>query len=127
MRNRLSAFLYGSGPPCADKRYLFPEGVKAVGDAVDLIAAGKAPRIVQPTEGATYDPLWKVSEGLACESAYVVTHKGFSVYVHCGVNVWLSLERKDSTYGFCSLHSVREVASWLPSSSFQFLALPNGS
>lgn len=48
-------------PFLPDKRFLFPDGVKAVGDAVDLIASGEAPRIVQPTEGATYDPLWKVS------------------------------------------------------------------
>lgn len=41
------------------KRYLFPEGVKALGEAVDLIASGKAPRIPQPEAGATYDPLWK--------------------------------------------------------------------
>jgi hypothetical protein len=46
----------------ADKRYLFPEGVKALGDAVDLIAAGEAPRVAQPEEGATYDPLWKVRD-----------------------------------------------------------------
>lgn len=38
-------------------RFLFPEGVRAMGEAVELIAAGKAPRTVQPTEGATYDPM----------------------------------------------------------------------
>ncbi|XP_050412601.1 cytosolic 10-formyltetrahydrofolate dehydrogenase isoform X2 [Patella vulgata] len=40
-------------------RFLFPEGVKAMGEAVQLIADGKAPKIVQPEEGATYDPLIK--------------------------------------------------------------------
>ena len=28
-------------------------------EAVDLISEGKAPRIVQPEEGATYDKIWK--------------------------------------------------------------------
>eukprot|EP00850_Spirogloea_muscicola_P007137 SM000035S13117 [mRNA] locus=s35:541699:543389:- [translate_table: standard] len=41
------------------KRFLFPEGVKAMGEAVDLIVRGEAPRIAQPEEGASYDPLWK--------------------------------------------------------------------
>uniref|UniRef100_A0A336KCV9 10-formyltetrahydrofolate dehydrogenase n=1 Tax=Culicoides sonorensis TaxID=179676 RepID=A0A336KCV9_CULSO len=38
------------------KRFLYPEGVKAMGEAVKMIANGNAPKIVQPTEGATYDP-----------------------------------------------------------------------
>ncbi|KAL3219696.1 hypothetical protein MRX96_030248 [Rhipicephalus microplus] len=43
-------------------RFLFPEGVKAMGEAVELIASGKAPRIAQPTEGATYDPMLNKKE-----------------------------------------------------------------
>ena len=31
-------------------------------EAVNLIAAGKAPRIPQPEEGASYDPIWKKKE-----------------------------------------------------------------
>lgn len=38
------------------KRFLYPVGIEAMGEAVDLIAAGKAPKIVQPQHGATYDP-----------------------------------------------------------------------
>ncbi|VDL70409.1 unnamed protein product [Nippostrongylus brasiliensis] len=38
------------------KRFLYPAGVDAMAEAVELIAAGKAPRIVQPTEGASYEP-----------------------------------------------------------------------
>lgn len=38
------------------KRFLYPEGVKAMGEAVKLIVHGTAPKIVQPIEGATYDP-----------------------------------------------------------------------
>ncbi|KAK6748202.1 hypothetical protein RB195_001056 [Necator americanus] len=38
------------------KRFLYPAGVEAMAEAVELIAAGKAPRIVQPTEGASYEP-----------------------------------------------------------------------
>eukprot|EP00271_Cylindrocystis_brebissonii_P020811 TRINITY_DN7090_c0_g2_i1.p1 TRINITY_DN7090_c0_g2~~TRINITY_DN7090_c0_g2_i1.p1 ORF type:complete len:331 (+),score=63.05 TRINITY_DN7090_c0_g2_i1:590-1582(+) len=41
------------------KRFLFPEGVKAMGEAVDLIANGNAPRVPQSEEGASYDPIWK--------------------------------------------------------------------
>ncbi|CAJ0933258.1 unnamed protein product, partial [Mesorhabditis belari] len=38
------------------KRFLYPEGVTAMAEAVEMIAAGTAPRIVQPEEGASYDP-----------------------------------------------------------------------
>ncbi|KAH8274120.1 hypothetical protein KR044_011115, partial [Drosophila immigrans] len=38
------------------KRFLYPEGVKAMGVAVDMIANGTAPKIPQPDDGATYDP-----------------------------------------------------------------------
>ncbi|KAH8377693.1 hypothetical protein KR093_006659, partial [Drosophila rubida] len=38
------------------KRFLYPEGVKAMGVAVDMIANGTALKIAQPDEGATYDP-----------------------------------------------------------------------
>ncbi|KAK3610577.1 hypothetical protein CHS0354_009017 [Potamilus streckersoni] len=40
-------------------RFLYPEGVKAMGEAVQLIVDGKAPVITQPEEGATYDALLK--------------------------------------------------------------------
>ncbi|XP_040214929.1 cytosolic 10-formyltetrahydrofolate dehydrogenase [Rana temporaria] len=40
-------------------RFLFPEGVKGMVEAVRMIAEGKAPRIPQPEEGATYDPMQK--------------------------------------------------------------------
>ncbi|XP_017471708.1 PREDICTED: cytosolic 10-formyltetrahydrofolate dehydrogenase [Rhagoletis zephyria] len=38
------------------KRFLYPEGVKSMGIAVDLVAAGTAPKITQTEIGATYDP-----------------------------------------------------------------------
>ncbi|XP_036386610.1 cytosolic 10-formyltetrahydrofolate dehydrogenase [Megalops cyprinoides] len=41
------------------KRFLFPEGVKGTVEAVRLIATGKAPRITQPEEGATYEGIQK--------------------------------------------------------------------
>nr|XP_033782372.1 cytosolic 10-formyltetrahydrofolate dehydrogenase isoform X1 [Geotrypetes seraphini]XP_033782373.1 cytosolic 10-formyltetrahydrofolate dehydrogenase isoform X1 [Geotrypetes seraphini] len=40
-------------------RFLFPEGVKGMVEAVKLIDEGAAPRIPQPMEGATYDPIQK--------------------------------------------------------------------
>uniref|UniRef100_A0A8B9LT93 10-formyltetrahydrofolate dehydrogenase n=1 Tax=Astyanax mexicanus TaxID=7994 RepID=A0A8B9LT93_ASTMX len=41
------------------KRFLFPEGVKGMVEAVKLIAEGKAPKIKQPEEGATYECIQK--------------------------------------------------------------------
>jgi len=43
-------------------RFLYPEGVKAMLEAVDLIHEGKAPKIKQPEEGATYDAMWNKKE-----------------------------------------------------------------
>ena len=40
-------------------RFLFPSGVRAMAKAVRLIDEGKAPRIKQPEEGATYDAMIK--------------------------------------------------------------------
>uniref|UniRef100_A0A452UWX2 10-formyltetrahydrofolate dehydrogenase n=1 Tax=Ursus maritimus TaxID=29073 RepID=A0A452UWX2_URSMA len=40
-------------------RFLFPEGIKAMVEAVQLIADGKAPRIPQREEGATYEGIQK--------------------------------------------------------------------
>jgi methionyl-tRNA formyltransferase len=36
--------------------HLFPMGVEAILEAIDLVKAGKAPKIPQPEEGATYEP-----------------------------------------------------------------------
>ncbi|KAG1651981.1 Mitochondrial 10-formyltetrahydrofolate dehydrogenase [Nymphon striatum] len=36
-------------------RFMFPEGIKAMGEAVDMVANGTAPRIMQTEEGASYD------------------------------------------------------------------------
>ncbi|MFH4973651.1 hypothetical protein AB6A40_000360 [Gnathostoma spinigerum] len=38
------------------KRFLYPEGVKGMAEAVKLIATGTAPKIVQSEEGASYEP-----------------------------------------------------------------------
>ncbi|XP_039617758.1 mitochondrial 10-formyltetrahydrofolate dehydrogenase [Polypterus senegalus] len=42
-------------------RFLFPEGIKGMVEAVQLIADGKAPRVPQPQEGATYEGIQKKS------------------------------------------------------------------
>lgn len=39
------------------KRFLYPVGVTSVARAVDMVADGSAPRIVQTEKGATYDPM----------------------------------------------------------------------
>ncbi|XP_058122396.1 cytosolic 10-formyltetrahydrofolate dehydrogenase [Anopheles ziemanni] len=38
------------------KRFLYPEGVTSMAEAVDMIAAGTAPKIPQTEIGASYDP-----------------------------------------------------------------------
>ncbi|XP_076047759.1 cytosolic 10-formyltetrahydrofolate dehydrogenase isoform X2 [Oratosquilla oratoria] len=38
-------------------RFMYPEGIKAMAEAVRLVADGKAPKIPQTEEGATYDPM----------------------------------------------------------------------
>ncbi|KAJ7329057.1 hypothetical protein JRQ81_015231 [Phrynocephalus forsythii] len=43
-------------------RFLFPEGIKAMVEAVQLIADGKAPRIPQSEEGATYEGIQRKEE-----------------------------------------------------------------
>ncbi|KAL5515301.1 hypothetical protein EMCRGX_G000452 [Ephydatia muelleri] len=43
-------------------RFLFPEGIRAMGEAVRLIEEGKAPRIIQWEGGASYDQMWKAKE-----------------------------------------------------------------
>ncbi|EDW11968.2 uncharacterized protein Dmoj_GI12253, isoform A [Drosophila mojavensis] len=49
------------------KRFLYPEGVKAMGLAVDMVADGTAPKIVQTEVGATYDPaMFKVENQQIC-------------------------------------------------------------
>lgn len=38
-------------------RFLYPVGVSAVARAVDMVANGTAPKLVQSEKGATYDPM----------------------------------------------------------------------
>ncbi|KAE8615184.1 hypothetical protein XENTR_v10008436 [Xenopus tropicalis] len=47
-------------------RFLFPEGIKAMLEAVQLIADGKAPRIGQPEDGATYEGIQKKENAKIC-------------------------------------------------------------
>ncbi|XP_044002315.1 cytosolic 10-formyltetrahydrofolate dehydrogenase isoform X2 [Aphidius gifuensis] len=42
--------------------FLYPEGIKSMSEAVNLVAAGTAPKIIQPIEGATYDPMLNKKE-----------------------------------------------------------------
>ncbi|XP_071528563.1 cytosolic 10-formyltetrahydrofolate dehydrogenase isoform X3 [Panulirus ornatus] len=43
-------------------RFMYPEGIKAMAEAVSMVAKGTAPMITQPTEGATYDPMLNKKE-----------------------------------------------------------------
>lgn len=47
-------------------RFLFPDGVKAMVEAVQLIADGKAPRIDQPEDGSTYEGIQKKENAKIC-------------------------------------------------------------
>lgn len=42
--------------------FLYPEGIEAMGEAVDLVAKRLAPMVPQTEEGATYDPLLNKKE-----------------------------------------------------------------
>ncbi|XP_011633536.1 cytosolic 10-formyltetrahydrofolate dehydrogenase isoform X2 [Pogonomyrmex barbatus] len=42
--------------------FLYPEGIKAMGEAVNLVAKGTASMVLQPVEGATYDPFLNKKE-----------------------------------------------------------------
>ncbi|XP_069620316.1 mitochondrial 10-formyltetrahydrofolate dehydrogenase [Ranitomeya imitator] len=47
-------------------RFLFPEGIKSMVEAVQLIADGRAPRIDQPEDGATYEGIQKKENAKIC-------------------------------------------------------------
>ncbi|XP_075456687.1 mitochondrial 10-formyltetrahydrofolate dehydrogenase [Ascaphus truei] len=47
-------------------RFLFPEGIKGMVEAVQLIADGKAPHIGQPEDGATYEGIQKKENAQIC-------------------------------------------------------------
>lgn len=40
-------------------KFMYPEGIKAMAEAVNQVADGTAPAIAQPEEGASYDPSLK--------------------------------------------------------------------
>jgi len=40
-------------------RFMYPEGITAMAEAVNLVADGKAPKVPQTEEGASYDPSLK--------------------------------------------------------------------
>ena len=43
-------------------RFMFPEGIKSMAEAVKLVELGQAPCIPQSEVGATYDPIWQKKE-----------------------------------------------------------------
>uniref|UniRef100_A0A8B9R9K2 formyltetrahydrofolate dehydrogenase n=1 Tax=Astyanax mexicanus TaxID=7994 RepID=A0A8B9R9K2_ASTMX len=55
-------------------RFLFPEGIKSMVEAVQLIADGKAPRIPQPEEGASYEGIQKKSNAKSLFGQEVYTN-----------------------------------------------------
>uniref|UniRef100_A0A8C7UHH5 10-formyltetrahydrofolate dehydrogenase n=1 Tax=Oncorhynchus mykiss TaxID=8022 RepID=A0A8C7UHH5_ONCMY len=51
-------------------RFLFPEGIKAMVESVQLIADGKAPRVPQTEEGASYEGIQKKSNSKPAEAIH---------------------------------------------------------
>ncbi|XP_043223831.1 cytosolic 10-formyltetrahydrofolate dehydrogenase-like isoform X1 [Amphibalanus amphitrite] len=43
-------------------KFMYPEGIKSMADAVNMVSAGTAPRVPQTEEGATYDPFLNKKE-----------------------------------------------------------------
>jgi formyltetrahydrofolate dehydrogenase len=111
------------------KRYLYPEGVKgmvgervrAVGrtscmqaDAVQMIAAGNAPRIVQPTEGATYEAYITAKPELAQINFSEHTAQSLHNFIRGNDKVpgaWALLNGEQHTFFASTLHKVR-VMVW---------------
>ena len=52
-------------------------------EAVDLISDGKAPRIVQTEEGATYDKIWKKKEVAKVYTCMKVMSGFVALYIIC--------------------------------------------
>lgn len=44
------------------ERFMMPEGIKAMVEAVNMVASGNYPKTAQSEEGASYDPIWKKKE-----------------------------------------------------------------
>lgn len=44
------------------KNFLYPEGIKAMAESVNMVANGTAPKIPQPEEGASYEPMLNKKE-----------------------------------------------------------------
>lgn len=42
--------------------FMYPEGIQAMAESVDLVAEGKAPAVAQTEEGATYDAMLNKKE-----------------------------------------------------------------
>ena len=42
--------------------FMYPEGITAMAEAVNLVAEGKAPAVAQPELGASYDPMLNKKE-----------------------------------------------------------------
>ncbi|CAB1345764.1 unnamed protein product [Coregonus sp. 'balchen'] len=59
-------------------RFLFPEGIKAMVESVQLIADGKAPRIPQTEEGASYEGIQKKSNSKSVPAGQPLELEGAS-------------------------------------------------
>ena len=58
------------------------------GEAVNLIYEGKAPRIVQPEEGATYDKIWKKKEVAQVEHWFELSSNSYCMIIKISLQRW---------------------------------------
>ena len=60
------------------KSFMYPEGIKAMAEAVDMIGKGEAPCIVQKEEGATYDAYLNKPE--LCRYYFLVLNTSYGFF-----------------------------------------------
>lgn len=86
-------------------RFLYPEGITTMVEAVELISEGKAPRIVQTEEGATYDKIWK-KKGVA-KIDWGLTGKRLHDFIRGNDKLpgaWSTIEGKEVTFYGSSMY-----------------------
>jgi len=79
------------------KRFLYPEGIKAMGEAVQMIAEGRAPRIKQTEVGATYDKFLNKPE--FCQVNLAQPAKGIHNFIRgldSSPGAWAVLDNKQT-------------------------------
>lgn len=91
-------------------RFLYPEGIKGMVEAVELIADGKAPKITQPEEGATYDKIWKKKS--VAKIDWNLTGKQLHDFIRGNDKLpgaWTTMDGKEVTFFGSSMYHRKEL------------------